>query len=372
MTPEHKALVAKLRGSVGRLTEEDCNASAAAIESLSAQSAQPQAGEAVVDATSAGGWRLVPPEATDAMWEAARNQKSFGASYRAMIAAAPASPAPANPAQVTELVEDLEQAVVDFENARSDTYNRAKKELQRARSALTAAIGAVGQAVAADIGDAVLGWMVKYDLLDGDNEYQVADVMAVMDDLVPSSALSQPHPADEHPDDRVVDRFAVAMKAKMAKKRAEGRGGWDNRDECSSEYLSYLLIQHCLKGDPLDVGNLAMMLHQRGDRIVIDYETQAIMGRPHPADEQFPQPQRKDGGEPCGECHIHPGETCDVCGATNNHPAEERVVEDWREIEQQVQPRLADGYTAVAISKPGFWKVKGPGPAAALAQEGRS
>lgn len=48
-------------------------------------------------------------------------------------------------------------------------------------------------------------------------------------------------------------------------------------------------------------------------------------------------------------------------------PPAEPVVEAWREIEQHVQPRLADGYTAVAISKPGFWMVKGPGPAAALA-----
>lgn len=24
---------------------------------------------------------------------------------------------------------------------------------------------------------------------------------------------------------------------------------------------------------------------------------------------------RKDGGEPCGECHLRPGETCDICGA---------------------------------------------------------
>lgn len=48
-------------------------------------------------------------------------------------------------------------------------------------------------------------------------------------------------------------------------------------------------------------------------------------------------------------------------------PPAETVMEEWREIEQHVQPRLADGYTAVAISKPGFWMVKGPGPAAALA-----
>jgi hypothetical protein len=24
---------------------------------------------------------------------------------------------------------------------------------------------------------------------------------------------------------------------------------------------------------------------------------------------------RKDGGEPCGECHLQAGETCDICGA---------------------------------------------------------
>ncbi len=26
---------------------------------------------------------------------------------------------------------------------------------------------------------------------------------------------------------------------------------------------------------------------------------------------------RKDGGEPCGECRIQPGETCDICGAVS-------------------------------------------------------
>lgn len=36
--------------------------------------------------------------------------------------------------------------------------------------------------------------------------------------------------------------------------------------------------------------------------------------------EPFPQPRRKDGGEPCSECHIQPGETCDICGAVNPAP----------------------------------------------------
>lgn len=73
--------------------------------------------------------------------------------------------------------------------------------------------------------------------------------------------------AGTHPDDLAVNRFALAMKAKLAQKRAEGRGGWDNPDECSVERLSELLIRHIEKGDPIDVGNFAMMIHQRGGRI---------------------------------------------------------------------------------------------------------
>ena len=31
---------------------------------------------------------------------------------------------------------------------------------------------------------------------------------------------------------------------------------------------------------------------------------------------RFPKPKRKDDGEPCGECHLRPGERCDICGAS--------------------------------------------------------
>lgn len=79
------------------------------------------------------------------------------------------------------------------------------------------------------------------------------------------AALAQTEPA--HPDDVAVDRFAAVMKAKLAEKRAEGRGGWDDPSQCSVEYLSALLRSHVDKGDPLDVGNFAMMIHQRGERI---------------------------------------------------------------------------------------------------------
>jgi hypothetical protein len=68
-----------------------------------------------------------------------------------------------------------------------------------------------------------------------------------------------------HPDDEAVDRFAAAMKAKLAKKRADGRGGWEDKNRCSAEFLNELLNDHIIKGDPLDVGNLAMMLWSRGE-----------------------------------------------------------------------------------------------------------
>ncbi|NYT68749.1 hypothetical protein [Pusillimonas noertemannii] len=69
---------------------------------------------------------------------------------------------------------------------------------------------------------------------------------------------------DEHPDDVAVQAFAQAMKSKLAKKRADGRGGWQ---QCDANTLSSMLSDHVAKGDPVDVANLAMMLHQNGQSI---------------------------------------------------------------------------------------------------------
>ena len=71
-----------------------------------------------------------------------------------------------------------------------------------------------------------------------------------------------------HPDDLAVDRFAPAMKTKLAAARAKGRGGWDDKASCSGEHLAQLLIEHLTKGNAgtfEDIANFAMMLHQRGD-----------------------------------------------------------------------------------------------------------
>ena len=79
------------------------------------------------------------------------------------------------------------------------------------------------------------------------------------------STAPQPAPA-AHPDDSAVDRFAAAMKAKLAKARDKGRGGWDDPAQCSVEFLAKLLVEHLSKGNAgtfEDVANFAMMLHQR-------------------------------------------------------------------------------------------------------------
>ncbi|WP_178125752.1 hypothetical protein [Pseudomonas sp. EMN2] len=75
--------------------------------------------------------------------------------------------------------------------------------------------------------------------------------------------------APVHPDDAAVDRFAAAMKAKLAKSREKGRGGWDDTTTSSAENLAALFIEHIPKGNAgnfEDLANLCMMLHQRGER----------------------------------------------------------------------------------------------------------
>ncbi len=86
--------------------------------------------------------------------------------------------------------------------------------------------------------------------------------MVRRDEARRTDPVSQPAPA--HSDDIAVDRFAIVMKNKLALKRSQGRTGWEDPDQCSVELLSRMLVEHVHKGDPVDIGNFAMMLHQRG------------------------------------------------------------------------------------------------------------
>lgn len=70
-----------------------------------------------------------------------------------------------------------------------------------------------------------------------------------------------------HSDDVAVDRFCLVMKDKLKRSREKGRSGWET---ASPEYLSRLLIEHVEKGDPLDVANFCMMLHQRSSPILFE------------------------------------------------------------------------------------------------------
>ena len=79
------------------------------------------------------------------------------------------------------------------------------------------------------------------------------------------SALVATPPAEQHPDDIAVDCFAAAMKAKLKWEREErNRSGWQ---DMTAADLSRLLYEHLPKGDPIDVANLVMMLHQNGQQI---------------------------------------------------------------------------------------------------------
>jgi hypothetical protein len=179
--------------------------------------------------------------------------------------------------------------------------------------------------------------------------------------------ISRQVQAEPHPDDIAVDRFADAMKQKLKHAREQkGRHGWE---ACQPEYLAKLMVEHLAKGDMRDIANFAMMIwcnaknhpfpiqtdtenvrnealkeaalaaksqsamlreqwasgarlhvsfpecsHNQGDFIADTIR--AMMTSPIT---EFPQPARKQPGErPCGECHINPGETCDICGAS--HP----------------------------------------------------
>ncbi|PRD42357.1 hypothetical protein C5748_16315 [Phyllobacterium phragmitis] len=110
-----------------------------------------------------------------------------------------------------------------------------------------------------------------YDHADGLIYYPVKEwrPLAIATPQTPAPQVPQ------HPDDIAVDQFAAAMKDKLARKRAEGRGGWDEPNQCSIAYLSRLLTEHVEKGDPVDVGNLAMMIHQRGASVADERERYA-------------------------------------------------------------------------------------------------
>lgn len=85
----------------------------------------------------------------------------------------------------------------------------------------------------------------------------------MIDDALSLIATQSHQHKPVHTDDIAVDRFAATMKSKLAKKRGEGRAGWDDEEFCPVDWLKQEMRRHCFKGDPVDVANFAMMIWNR-------------------------------------------------------------------------------------------------------------
>lgn len=87
-------------------------------------------------------------------------------------------------------------------------------------------------------------------------------------DVAPGAAGGVDHENDTG-DDAALYAFAAVVSAKLAAGRAAGRGGWSDPAQCSIERLQRMLVECVAKGDPVDVGALAMLIHQRGGRTAL-------------------------------------------------------------------------------------------------------
>lgn len=127
------------------------------------------------------------------------------------------------------------------------------------------------------VGVEASGLAALVDALDrADRKGYLPDAMQEAWDNFDITALAQQPTA--HPDDAAVDAFAAAMKEKLAAARAKGRGGWNGDEPGMQQRLSDMLRAHVEKGDPRDVANFAMFLHQRGEAILPAQQPAAVDG----------------------------------------------------------------------------------------------
>lgn len=118
-----------------------------------------------------------------------------------------------------------------------------------------------------------------------------------------------------HTDDAAVDRFAVAMKGKLAHARNKGRGGWE---QCDPVELSIMLREHVEKGDPIDVANFCMFLWNLGKPI-----SDAALPYGKRASQQQADPKRCEYCDGTGDVHRADGEwlgECTVCKEAQQQP----------------------------------------------------
>lgn len=227
------------------------------------------------------GWKLVPVEPTREMIDAAMGFRSDSCDprtiavedYHAMLAAAPQPPVQ----QSCSMGVDCEKHGC-YAAAHGVPERCGMPEPAPAQDEREAVTFDGKTTIRAYVADTVPDDQISCEWTKGYEECK-RRIHAMFEQKVNNRpAQTAPQPAarqEQHPDDAAVDQFAIAMKAKLAKSREKGRHGWQT---ASAAHLSALLYRHMYKADPLDVANLAMMLHQNGQAIELPYEARQEQG----------------------------------------------------------------------------------------------
>lgn len=257
------------------------------------------------------GWVLVPVEPTGEMLDATYVGQHCSDIWRDMLAAAPTAPQAAAQAEPQGGPDDIRAqgwTVAVHNDYRLDgkahtfwlfTKNgRAvkgegitdKEALDRVRAQLVLTEQSTVQAVP-DERKAFEEWLKRREGPQGDEpgypgpqSFHMDERYAAFEGWAARACVATPpvpptqQASEQHPDDTAVDAFAAAMKAKLARAREKGRGGWQEAD---AGVLSGMLRHHVEKGDPRDVANFCMFLWSLGH---------GIAPAPQQASEQGQQP----------------------------------------------------------------------------------
>lgn len=133
---------------------------------------------------------------------------------------------------------------------------------------------------------------------------------------------------EAHPDDAAVDALAAVMKAKLAKQRAKGYGGWSDKAQCSQQRLSDMLRAHVDKGDPVDVANFCAFLVARSEGITAQDAPLPLLLRDIARDFGISVPQACAALKPWGDYSTNSAVTSEMAKKlreafpTPAHPAE--------------------------------------------------
>ncbi|WP_239988131.1 hypothetical protein [Pseudomonas syringae] len=137
--------------------------------------------------------------------------------------------------------------------SRTGSRDKARRQLTETLKVLTDCVALLGRS----------GKLVEH--------IKTPEVAQYLADLGTFCERPFPTQVDQHPDNRAVDTFAAAMKAKLANARAKGRQGWSEAS-VRDDQLAELLVGHLSKSNPgnfEDIANFAMMLHQRGADLTV-------------------------------------------------------------------------------------------------------